>query len=139
MNFTLSKLAGWFFTAAGVVTLLSSLISYFHTRSDINAAAKADGVIIRFVQGYSANVRYPVYGFQKPDGRWQEVFTDVIATHRTNGKPGDKVSLIYQAGHLDEAKPYTYWNVWARTVRMCLSGALALLFGLGVLFVSRTG
>ena len=137
MNFSLPKIAGWLFTAAGVITLFCSMTAWFHARAFLRSASKADGFIIRLVDGYSASIHYPVYGFRKPDGRWQEVFTDTVGKHPTKAQSGDKVALLYPPDHPADAMPYTFWNVWAVPVKRCITGVIVLLFGLGALFVAR--
>jgi hypothetical protein len=138
MNFSISKIGGWLFTAAGAVTLFCAMISWFHIRSFLQSSKKADGYVMRLVDASSGNGHYAIYGFRDADEKFHRVYTDVIAGRPTKAQPRDEVTLLYQPDHPGDAELYTFWNVWARPVELCVCGALSLLFGLGVLAAARS-
>lgn len=122
----------------GIVLLFSSLGAYSHTRSFLKTGIRTDGVVGRLVQGYSPSIQYPVYGFKKPDGSWQQVYTDVVAKRKTTHQPGDKVELVYPPDNPGAAICATYGNLWGHAVTLAVSGAVSLFVGIGVLLIART-
>lgn len=122
----------------GAGVLIAAMSSYFHVHSFVKSSTRVDGRVMRFVDGDTASVHYPIYFFRDDSGRFHRVYTDVAGRHAGNYQLGDKVTLLYQPDHERDAVRAAFWNIWSRPVELCGLGVFSLLFGLGVLFVAKS-
>ena len=106
--------------------------------SFVKSATKAEGYVGRVVDGMSPSIHYPVYIFRDADDHYHRVFTDVDNQRTANFKPLDKVPLLYQPDHPEDAQRDNFWYLWGHAVRLAALGAVDLLAGLGVLFVAKS-
>ena len=129
-------LMGGFILLVAAVLLFKSLGAYMQVNSFVKSATKVDGVVFRVVDGTSPSIHYPWYGFQDESGRWHRANTDL--SDNVNLQVKDKVTLLYQPDHPEQAQRNEFWHLWKHAVVLASFGGAALLLGLGVLLVART-
>ncbi len=139
--------AGVALILVGPLLLLFGVLSYFSTRSFLEGAEKADGVIVRLEEEADDDddddddsVMYrPVYTFTDAAGNEHTVRSDT-SSDSPQYDVGDRVKVLYDPADPTDAVLDSFFDVWGLTLALCALGFVLTAAGVGVLlFPKRFG
>lgn len=133
----LLKTAGWFWVTAAAICLLISLVAYFHTRSFVRTASRAQGTVIKIEEresGDSGKMSYPVYIFRDSQGGEHEIVSS-MGSFPPAHKVGDTVTVLYRADQPEKAEINQFFDVWGTAAITGGLGAFNMIAGIALLVV----
>lgn len=129
----LAVIIGAFSVLTAIGLFAGSAFAYFHVRSFLQTALKADGIVVGMT-GQSGSY-FPVFKFTDSQGQEHRVESNA-GSNPPSYQVGDKVQLLYDPNDPTDAKADTFWGVWILPVLLCLAGVFDLLFAAMLVFVS---
>jgi hypothetical protein len=133
----LTPFGGWFMVFLSSPILMSALVFFIRTEVFLHRSISTDGTVIRLVADHDETIHYaPVFAFIAQNGR-------AVTIQSTNYsappefRVGQKVTILYDEDHPEDARIATHWQVHAPED---ISGLIGLFFagiGFGSLIYQR--
>jgi hypothetical protein len=131
-------ITGGFMVLMAVGFFAGSVYTYFHARSFLQTAVKAEGTVVKLVEepgsGHGPSY-FPVFKFTDSQG-WEQQANSKVGSNPPSYKVGDKVNLLYDPNDPTSAVTDTFWGVWIWPVALCGAGVFDLVFAFLFVFVA---
>ncbi len=131
------KIGGWGLVAGALVILTVSFCLYRQTHSFVQSATRTRGTVVRIEERIgrgSGPVYYPVLTFTDSKGQEHEINLAFGGSPPAyHYKVGDPVTVLYGPGQPENARLYSFLDVWGTAAIPGGLGVVALVVGLGML------
>lgn len=127
------KLFAWVFGLLGAVCLGVGLAFLIHTQRFVDRAEVAPGVVIELLhtRDRDGDVLYrPLVGYQTAGGALVE-FASTFESHPPAYEVGEKVTVLYDPTHPDEARLRSFFSLWGIAAVFGTLGSVFFLGGAG--------
>jgi len=125
----------------GVGVLAISIHSAYSTHRKLSQGVQVDGTVVQIVQTRDPRDNFTVYKsairFRGEDGRFHTFLS--AASDAPRYKAGQHVTVIYDKGHLEQARIEPFFQLYALTSFGILFGAAMIAWGVLAFLQMRRG